>query len=134
VKYPDYGAFVTAGRDDDYLAWAVQSKLKGFSQTTKATPRGMVVVSEGTRDATTVVPVDNPNYQVQRRKTFNIIWDRANLVRHSARWWASTLYFFGIACFISIIIYNALTIVGIDILELLQSPLEVIKPPVQNPS
>jgi hypothetical protein len=117
--YPNYGAFLTAGRDDYFLEKSAErflsddvaeealSNLKSEKPVLyNVTTEKMDGVGNHILESSSIDRA-NPAYVIARRRTFNDIFDKINLVSVWTRGFATLFYYLGIAAFIGIIIYNA---------------------------
>lgn len=116
--YPNYGAFLAAGRDDSFIRKTVEDffSVEDASQLLTDLDEVHPLLFEIVKPSDTGVfqskirsKVDrfNPAYEVARKRTFNGVFDQVNYKRIFARFCASIFYYLGILAFVGIIVWNA---------------------------
>jgi hypothetical protein len=118
--YPNYVAFLTAGKDDSFIYKSADSFLDDHKAETLLEELRMekpmltlrnTTQSTGERGALNETinysEGANPAYLIAKGRAFNRVFNSLNSVRRPARWTATLSYYSGLSAFISIIGYNA---------------------------
>lgn len=121
--YPNYGAFVASGRDDgflqssadrfldDHAAEAIIAELDKSKPILYETVRNPERSFDGVDQYSSKIKGPNPAYDIARRMAFNEVFDKINIERWLARFFATLFYYLGILAFIIIIVWNAILVV-----------------------